>query len=97
MANQFVPYAFNFSKAYQDQISAADSQRRANQGADSAFAEMASDDERNLIGQPTPQPPSAPMEQFGDGVSGPVDALEQDREILSRAKKRAAQYLSEAG
>jgi|DEB0MinimDraft_3_1074331.scaffolds.fasta_scaffold04930_3 hypothetical protein len=97
MANQFVPYAFNFSKAYQDQVFAADQQRRANQGADSAFAQMAADDETDMTGQPTPQAPSTPMVTYGDGLEGPVDALEQDREVMSRAKRRASQYLSEAG
>jgi len=50
-----------------------------------------------MTGQPTPQAPSTPMVTYGDGLEGPVDALEQDREIMSRAKRRASQYLSEAG
>jgi len=97
MANQFVPYAFNFSKAYQDQVFAADQQRRANQTADSAFAEMSADEGSELIGQPTPQAPATPTVTYGDGVEGPVDALEQDREVMSRAKRRAGKYLTEAG
>lgn len=97
MTNYYMPFAADFSQKYQNQVFAADQQRRANQGADSAFAQMASDDDSELIGQPTPQAPTSPMMSYGDGVEGPVDALEHDNEIMSRAKRRAAQYLSEAG
>jgi len=97
MANHYIPFASHFSKVYQDQVFAADQQRRANQTADSAFAQMSVDEDSELIGQPTPQAPSTPTVTYGDGVEGPVDALEQDREIMSRAKRRAGKYLTEAG
>ena len=93
--NSFNNAAFGFSKNYQEQMNAADAQRRANQSADSAFAEMSAEDETALQGQP--QPPMNP-----NGYSTATNSSEFDQNtnadvnLLTRAKRRAAKYLGQS-
>jgi len=93
--NSFNNAAFGFSKNYQEQMNAADAQRRANQSADSAFAEMSAEDETSLTGQP--QPSLNP-----GGYSANINSSEFDQNtnadvnLLARAKRRAAKYLGQS-
>ena len=94
--NPYNTAAFNFSQAYQMQTAAADAQRRANQASDTAFADMTSDDESSLRGQPQPQAPEGPSTQLNGYSENNLDeATDQDLNVLMRAKRRAAKYLGQ--
>lgn len=94
--NAYQLSSLGFAKAYRASLEAADAQRRANAPDDSAFAEINEEDERSMIGSPSPQPPYTPDEQFNGGTN-PRDAVEDTEEsqnVLMRAKKRANKYLN---
>jgi len=93
--NSFNNAAFGFSKNYQEQMNAADAQRRANQAADSAFAEMSAEDETSLANQPQPS-----LNPAGYSVDPNFSKFDQntnaDVNLLTRAKRRAAKYLGQS-
>jgi hypothetical protein len=96
--NAYQLSSLGFAKAYRASMEAADAQRRANAPDDSAFAEINEEDERSMIGSPSPQPPSAPDEQFDGGTSA-LDAIEgtqESKSVMMRAKKRASKYLNQS-
>jgi hypothetical protein len=96
--NAYQLSSLGFAKAYRASLEAADAQRRANAPDDSAFAGMSEEDERSMIGSPSPQPPYAPDEQFDGGTSArdAVEGTQESRSVLMRAKKRANKYLNSA-
>lgn len=96
--NAYQLSSLGFAKAYRASLEAADAQRRANAPDDSAFAEINEEDERSMIGSPSPQPPYAPDEQFDGGTSArdAVESTEESQNIMMRAKKRANKYLSQS-
>lgn len=94
--NPYNTAAFNFSQAYQMQTAAADAQRRANQASDTAFADMTSDDETGLRGQPQSEAPVGPNTQLdGYSESNLTEATDRDLDVLMRAKRRSAKYLGQ--
>lgn len=90
--NPYNSAAFGFSQAYQAQMSAANAQRRASRSSDTAFANMAADEETSLSGEPTP--PVAPNTSL-DGMSETDigQNTDSDLNLLARAKRRASRYL----
>lgn len=88
--------AFGFAKAYQMNMQAADNQRRANQPASDAFAQVLNDEETDYNYSPTPQAPAPPSEQYtGMEPDGGTVLDQSNGNSLMRAKHKVAKYLQE--
>lgn len=88
--------AFGFAKAYQMNMEAADNQRRANQPASDAFAQVVGDEETDYNYSPTPEAPAYPTEQYtGMAPDGGTVLDQSNGNSLMRAKHKVAKYLQE--